>query len=411
MVATVTITAQPLLSKSSVSRWLRAAAFALASALVFGLLLPQPAQSQTATVIHSFKGPPNDGVFPYAGVILDAAGNIYGTTWLGGTADLGTVFEISKHGETLLHSFGVAADGQMPQAGLVRDAAGNLYGTTTIGGGPSCVGTVFKINATGKETVLHCFAGQPTDGGYPLASVVLDAKGNLYGTTADGGTNNVGTVFELDTTGKETVLYSFTGGNVGETDGASPVAGVIRDTSGNLYGTTIAGGPGNWGTVFKLDAAGKETILFTFTGGGGTTDGNNPLAGLVRDAAGNLYGTTENGGGMHDAGTIFKVDQTGNETVLHTFYTTPGDGSIPEATLIRDAAGNLYGSTAFGGTYGFGTVFKYDTAGNETVLHSFNGTDGKYPQGGLAMDAAGNIYGTCQQGGTFRLGTVFKITP
>jgi uncharacterized repeat protein (TIGR03803 family) len=384
-----------------------AAALALAVSLA-AATLAHPAQAQKESVIYSFKGGANDGGYPSAGVIRDAAGNIYGTTWLGGAVDFGTVFEISKHGETLLHSFRGGADGAVPLAGLIRDAAGNLYGTTTVGGGPSCVGTVFKLSTTGKETVLHCFAGQPTDGGYPLASLILSKKGNLYGTTDSGGTNNVGTVFNMAAAGSETVLHSFTGGVVGGTDGASPGGGVIRDSAGNLYGATLAGGPQNAGVVFKVDAAGMETVLYAFSGGAA---GANPMGNLVRDAAGNLYGIT-NIGGTANRGTIFKIDPTGKETVLHNFG-FPGDGGYPQSGLVRDAAGNLYGS-ADGGTFNYGVVFKFNTAsGTETILYNFGGTtgDGQYPIGSLAVDAAGNVYGTTQQGGKLGWGTVFKITP
>jgi uncharacterized repeat protein (TIGR03803 family) len=379
--------------------------------LAAGVLAPQSAQAQTETVLYSFKNRA-DGIYPSAGLIRDAAGNLYGTTYYGGAFGAGTVFKLSKHGKTILYSFHGKADGALPSAGLLRDVLGNLYSTTQLGGDLTCdkglgCGTVFKLSAAGKETVLHSFADSTTDGGYPVAGLIRDAEGNFYGTTPLGGTSNVGTVFKLDTTGKETVLYSFTGSGP---DGASPNAGVIRDAAGNLYGTTVGGGPQNAGTVFKLDAAGNETVLYTFTGGNGGTDGKYPIGGLVRDAAGNLYGTTEIGG-IVNGGTIFKVDQTGTETVLYRFSTF-GDACCPQSTMIRDAAGNLYGA-AGGGTSGAGTVFKYDTAGNETVLHTFGETqrDGQNPLGGLALDAAGHIYGTTQQGGASGWGTVFEIVP
>jgi uncharacterized repeat protein (TIGR03803 family) len=375
-------------------------------ALLPSVVMPRSAHAQTVKVLYSFKGG-QDGIFP-TGVIRDAAGNLYGTTWYGGDFYWGTVFKLSKAGvKTTLYSFRGKADGSIPETGLVRDAAGNLYGTTS-GGGAIGGGTVFKLSATGRKSVLHSFADSTTDGGIPT-DLIQDAKGNLYGTTELGGSSNVGTVFELDTTGEETVLYSFTGGTGGP-DGANPV-GLVMDAAGNFYGTTAEGGAfGNWGTVFRLDAAGNETVLYSFTGGGGTTDGNNPAAGLVPDAAGNLYGTTEFGGNFR-SGTIFRVDSTGNETLLYTFGSTVVDSEIPEATMLRDAAGNLYGSAGWGGTLRYGTVFKYDTSGNETVLHNFNGGDGKHPLGVLVMDESGNIYGTCQEGGAYGAGTVFAIIP
>jgi uncharacterized repeat protein (TIGR03803 family) len=401
--------ARRMRSNLSVQRWPLAAALALAVSLA-AATLAQPAQAQTESVIYSFKGGANDGGYPSAGVIRDAAGNLYGTTWLGGAVDLGTVFEISKHGETLLHSFRGGADGKIPLTGLIRDTAGNLYGTTS-GGGTSGWGTVFKLSVTAKETMLHSFTGPTTDGGYPLAGLILDTKGNLYGTTYSGGTNNVGTVFKAVAAGNETVLHSFTGGVVGGTDGATPNGGVVRDSAGNLYGATLAGGPQNAGIVFKVDATGNETILYSFTGGNGGADGKYPMGNLVRDAAGNLYGIT-NIGGTANRGTIFKVDPTGKETVLHNFG-FPGDGGYPQSGLVADAAGNLYGS-ADGGTFNYGVVFKFNTAsGTETILYNFGGAtgDGQYPIGSLAVDTAGNVYGTTQQGGKLGWGTVFKITP
>ena len=200
--------------------------------------------------------------------------------------------------ETVLYSFTNGLDGGYPFGGLVRDSSGNLYGTT-YSGGASSVGTVFKVTKTGTETVLHSFAGG-ADGEYPYASLVRDSSGNLYGTTSEGGASNVGTAFKVTPTGHETVLYSFAGG----TDGANPFAGLVRDRKGNLYGTTEAGDSSGVGTVFKLTATGQETVLHTFTGG--TTDGANPFGGLVRDAAGNLYGTTFVGGAFGH-GAVYEI--------------------------------------------------------------------------------------------------------
>jgi uncharacterized repeat protein (TIGR03803 family) len=261
-------------------------------------------QAQTLTVLHRFTSSP-DGAYPYAGLVRDAAGNLYGTTYEGGSSDLrdgvsgyGTVFKLDTSGtETVLHRFTSSPDGAYPYAGLVRDAAGNLYGTTSEGGS-SDYGTVFKLDTSGNETVLHNFTGG--DGSYPYAGLVRDATGNLYGTTLYGGASGVGTVFKLDTSGNETVLHNFTGG-----DGAYPYAGLVRDATGNLYGTTFRGGSSDYGTVFKLDTSGTETVLHSFTG---YSDGSNPRGGLVMDAAGNLYGTTEMIGEAF--GTVFKLAVT-----------------------------------------------------------------------------------------------------
>jgi uncharacterized repeat protein (TIGR03803 family) len=313
------------------------------------------------TALHAFTGIP-DGANPTAGLVGDAAGNLYGTTLFGGVAapacfyrdwGCGVVFKLDPTGkETVLHRFTGGADGALPHAGLVRDQAGNLYGTTTLGG-DSNSGVVFKLDPTGKLTVLHSFTGV-ADGLNPFAGLIRDAAGNLYGTTQWGGdvttcnSLGCGTVFMLDPTGNETVLYRFRGGG----DGESPFAGLVRDRAGNFYGTTVGGGASNHGTVFQLDNTGKETVLYSFAGPI-KRDGALPEAGVVRDATGNLYGTTFRGGGG-TYGTVFKVDTSGKETVLHQF-TGGADGAYPSG-LIRDRAGNLYGTTY--GSSNNGTVFK-----------------------------------------------------
>ena len=365
---------------------------------------------------NSFSGTHGDGAFPYCRLVQDGAGNLYGTTSGGGFATkcghCGMVFKLDTTGnEAVLHTFGGSADGAYPSAGLVQDGAGNLYGTTNFGGDlTSCnggCGTVFKVDPSGKETVLHRFAGG-ADGAFPIADLVRDAAGNLYGTTYSGGGSNAGTVFTLDVTGRETVLHSFSGG----ADGANPTAGLVQDAAGNLYGTTERGGASGLGVVFKLDATGTETVLHRFAGG---ADGASPNADLVRDGEGNLYGTTINGGSdvcVLGCGTVFKVDTAGSETVLHRFNQV--DGWNPDAGLIRDEAGNLYGTTSQGGAFGGGTVFKLDKTGTETVLHNFLGggfqPDGRVPHADLVRDAAGNLYGTTVAGGTFGVGVVFRLT-
>jgi uncharacterized repeat protein (TIGR03803 family) len=379
---------------------------ALALLLVLGRVLVMTPSAEahadaTFTLLYSFQGG-TDGATPRAGLIQDAAGNFYGTTVRGGASDLGTVFKLDTTGaETVLYRFTGVPDGAHPYAGLVRDTAGNLYGTTAFGGA-SDLGTVFKLDTTGKETVLHSFTGP--DGQYPLASLVGDAAGNFYSTTKNGGSNNCsggcGTVFKLDTTGAETVLHYFTGG----TDGYYPDARLVRDAAGNLYGTTSTGGD-FYGTVFKVDTTGAVTVLYTFLG---PRDGAHPHAGLILDAAGNLYGTTYNGGEF-GYGTVFKLDATNAETVLYSFKALR-DGTKTYADLLRDAAGNLYGTTFWGGSSYSGTVFKLDTTGAKTLLHDFTGPDGQHPVAGLIRDAAGNLYGTTTDGGAFGRGTVFKIS-
>ena len=366
-------------------------ALTLVAVLVLGVVTTHSAQAQTFTVLYNFRGSP-DGGLSYNGLVRDA-GNLYGTTAMGGISNLGTVFKLDKHGEeTVLYSFTgkFSGDGQYPFSALVRDHAGNLYGTTA-NGGASDNGTVFKVDTTGSETVLYSFSG--ADGANPIAGLVRDAAGNLYGTTHGGGAYGYGTVFKLDTKGTETVLHSFFGGS----DGGNSYGGLIRDASGHLYGTTQGGGgTSSSGVVFKLDKAGNETVLYSFTGTGG--DGANPCGGLLRDRAGNLYGTTSSGGAF-GLGTVFKVDPSGTETVLHSFSGSP-DGANPYAGLIQDRAGRLYGTTAQGGASNYGTVFKLDKSGKETVLHSFTvGTDGGILYGGLVRDRKGKLYGTTNVGG------------
>jgi uncharacterized repeat protein (TIGR03803 family) len=346
----------------------------------------------TEIVLHNFQNPPK-GANPYAGVLRDPAGNLYGTTLYGGSWGAGVVYKVNAAGQqTVPYNFTAGTDGGYPYAGVIRDSDGNLYGTALNYGitasGATAFGVVYKLDATGHETVLYGFTGG-ADGAYPTAGVISDSDGNLYGTTSGGGAANAGVVFKLDTTGQETVLHSFTGG----ADGGYPQASVFRDAAGNLYGTTAGGGTGGAGVVFKLDTAGKETVLCSFSGG---ANGGTPEAGVIRDAAGNLYGAT-NTGGSANAGVVFQLDAVGQATVLHSF-TGGADGADPYAGVIRDSAGNLYGTTAYGGTAGAGVVFKLDPTGQETVLHSFTGgADGAYPFAGVIRDADGNLYGTTNE--------------
>jgi uncharacterized repeat protein (TIGR03803 family) len=388
----------------------RKAIGALASAI---LMLPfvatRSARAQTYTVLYSFTGGADGGGGVFAGLVRDGAGNLYGTTWGGGANHLGTVFKLDTTGkETVLYSFAGGSDGDNPHAGLVRDSAGNLYGTTVYGGTNGCssgCGIVFKLDKTNKKTLLHEFTGA-SDGEYPYAGLIRDSAGNLYGTTYAGGASGFGTVFKVDTTGKETILHSFTGGAA---DGEYPFAGLVRDAAGNLYGTTQNGGAFNYGTVFKLDATNKETLLYSFSGG---VDGGYPYYGyLVRDSAGNLYGTTFEGGAFN-YGVVFKLDKTGKETVLYSFAGGTKDGEYPYGGVVRDPSGSLYGTTYLGGAFSEGTVFKVGTTGKETLLRSLAySTDGGYPYDGLVRDSAGNLYGTTDAGGPAGAGTVFKLVP
>lgn len=409
------------------------------------------------TLPHSFCSQVNcaDGYGPVAGVIMDSSGNLYGTTWLGGGGGTnsscfyfdgcGTVFRVAPNGtETVLYAFqGGNNDGANPEADVIMDSAGNLYGTTLGGGGgsgSSCndyntvyCGTVFKLTPSGKETVLHAFQGG-SDGGIPRSNLIMDNLGNLYGTTQIGGGSGCGgygcgTIFKLSADGTETVLYSFKGG----ADGSNPTAGLIMDSNGSLYGTTYEGGPYSCGiyvvgcgTVFKLAPSGKEKVLHAFQGG---SDGSEPVAGVIMDSSGRLFGTTENGGGGNcpgnifftGCGTVFKLSRHGKESVLYAF---PDEtkGWFPEGGLITDYAGNLYGTTQGGGNFtagncpdGCGTVFKISPHGKETVLYSFcpqpNCSDGIAVFDRLITDGSGNLYGTVEQGGANGYGgAVFELT-
>jgi uncharacterized repeat protein (TIGR03803 family) len=369
------------------------------------------AQAQSFTMLHAFTGA--DGANPQSPLIADAAGNFYGTTFADGASGYGTVFKMDTNNKvTVLYSFAGPPDAANPSGPLLMDRSGNLYGTT-VWGGASNQGAVFKLTSSGHETVLYSFAGYPDDGSNPEGGVISDPDGNLYGTTDGGGDGagcggyiyGCGVVFELDTVGHETVLHTFNG----DGDGAIPWAGLLRDAAGNLYGTTVEGGTSGLGTVFQLDTTGTLTLLHSFTG----TDGSYPYGAVIRDAKGNFYGTAYEGGSSQ-VGTVFKLNKSGKLTVLHNFKGNT-DGAYPPAALVRDTAGNLYGTTAQGGSsHDFGTVFKVDATGKESVIHSFTTPrQGMLPEAGLLLDKAGNLYGTTYYGGshTTNGGIIFKLTP
>jgi uncharacterized repeat protein (TIGR03803 family) len=304
----------------------------------------------TETVLYSFTGGA-DGNVPVAGLVRDIkTGNLFGTTLYGGASGNGTVFQVTPSGtETVIYSFKGGTDGANPYSSLVR-AGTTIYGATNNGGAYG-YGTVFKVTSAGKETVLHSFnsAFPILDGAYPYAGLVLK-NGILYGTTRYGGASNLGTVFSITQKGAETVLYSFKGGS---TDGSYTYAGVVFDKSGNLYGTNYSGGIANAGTVFELTPGGVETVLHSFVRDG--ADGINPYASLIFDK-GNLYGTTLQGGPAN-IGTVFEITPAGVETVLYKF-TGGTDGSSPYAGLVLGKNNTLYSTTYQGGTSNFGTVFK-----------------------------------------------------
>jgi uncharacterized repeat protein (TIGR03803 family) len=332
---------------------LRAATVTLALVVVLGLVATQSAQAQTFSVLYNFTGS-SDGAYPYAGVVRDNAGNLYSTTE-GGGSGYGVVFKVDSSGtETVLYSFSGGSDGANPFAGLVRDAAGNLYGTTAYGGSTG-VGTVFKVDTSGAETVLYSFTGGTADGCYPFGGLLRDKAGNLYGTTEVCGASGIGTVFEVSKTGKETVLHSFNGGS---SDGCDIFGTPAMDKAGNLYGTANACGAAEAGMMWKVSKKGKETVLHNFAGG--SSDGSEPIAGVIMDAKGNLYGDTYQGG-PSNLGTAYELNKKGTLTLLHTF--AGSDGSYLYGGVIRDAAGNLYGTSLYGGSgpacnNGGGTVWQ-----------------------------------------------------
>jgi len=383
----------------------------------------------TERTIHNFGLTNIDGQDPQAGLIFDNAGNLYGTTYSGGSHGQGTVFVMIPNGsggwkEKVLHNFGAGTnDGTVPQSELVFDGNGNLYGTTNTGGTHN-VGVVFKMTPNGQggwtEIVLHNF-GNAQDGARPQAGLVIDGNGNLYGNTYGGGTHGDGTAFELTSNGSggwtERVLHNF---GISSNDGKNPSADLIFDASGNLYGTTVGGGNVGSGTVFELIPNGSggwaEKILHNF---GHAQDGDSPQGGaLIFDAMGNLYGTT-NTGGTNNGGTVFEMSPNGSggwtERTLHNFGSGI-DGTGPYCGVVFDNQGNLYGTTVEGGRNSVGIVFKMipngDGTWTETNLHTFGtGNDGAFPQAGVIVDGAGNLYGTAGAGGTQGDGTVFAVTP
>lgn len=397
--------------------WFRALASVACCIAAFSQLTASAAGA-TEKVIHAFKGG-NDGENPYAGLITDGAGNAYGTTD-------GTVFKLTKdRKESVLYAFKGGSDGAAPHGALMLDASGNLYGTTLAGAGTGCggygCGTVFKLAPNGKETILYAFQGG-SDGFQPVSNVVMDQSGNLYGTTAAGGAFNsgcssegCGTIFEVQPNGTKITLYQFQGG----TDGEGPTGPLIADSAGNLFGTTEGGGGcalGGCGTVFELTPGGQESILYAFQGG---NDGLGPFGGVIMDSTGNLYGTTEFVGteeGGVCCGVVFEIPAGGgSEKVLYSFR-GGSDGANPLAGVVMDANGNLYGTTEIGGGNGksckhagCGTVFELTPKGKETVLFAFSPRHGQLPEAPLLIGKNGNLYGTATQGGAHKDGVLFEV--
>jgi uncharacterized repeat protein (TIGR03803 family) len=361
----------------------------------------RPATAPKFTVLHVFNGP--EGAFPEGPVVQDADGNLYGTTTSDGGGDSGTVFKVNKAGHLrVLLNFNIS-NGEFPTSNLILDQAGNLYGTAL--GGPGA-GVLYRLDKAGNETILHAFeGGQDSEAAVPFGGVTMDQAGNLYGATLFGAPG-FGTVYKVDATGKFSVLYDFQG----KSDGKEPRGPLVRDADGNLYGVAVEDNQEN-GTIFKLAPDGTLTVLHTFTGG---KNGGAPQAGLLRDQAGNLFGSTATGGDTGN-GSLFEITKDGKFKRLYSF-TGKSDGNTPNGGLILDPDGNLYGTTQLGPRQLLlGTVFKLSPAHKLTVLHSFRGgRDGAVPLAGLIRDGAGNLYGTCVKNFLIRHvqgGSVFKITP
>ena len=357
-----------------------------------------------------------DGEFPYGPLIADNTGNLYGTTSAGGAFGLGVVFQLSPSGtESVLYSFKGGADGANPYSGLAFDPSGNLVGTTANGGGSTqCgdvgCGTVFKLAPNGAETVLHAFClGKRTckDGISPYAGVTLDTAGNIYGTTQYGSIDthlDNGIVFMVKPTGQEKIVWSFGGGG----DGAHPVAGVFLDGKYGILGTTATSGSGA-GTIYRIQPSGLETLLYVFK-----DLGLPPESGLTPDTDGHFFGTTANGGSL---GTVYKLTLPRHLDTLHTFGGNGGDGFEGHAGVAY-YNGHLFGVSIGGGggpPY-TGTIFQLSPSGDETILHWFTGSpDGDYPDA-TPLVANGNLYGTTAWGGNTGCGgrgcgTVYRYGP
>jgi uncharacterized repeat protein (TIGR03803 family) len=402
----------------SLSRRMPLAILAFASVLALGQL----ATAQTFQVLHDFTGHLDGGTPPYT-LAQDSAGRFYGTAAQGGLNGTGVVFRFQRQNAnwilTPLYDFS-DQDGQ-PGWGVTLAPNGTIYTVASYAsvlGGPCGTAIHIQPSATNppvvpsywKETALRTYV--KSQEGCPTGNLLLDSAGNLYGVTQSGGPHGWGSVFELTNnsgTWTETILYAFQGLD----DGGNPYSGLIADSAGNLYGTTYAAGANRQGIVFELKHSGgswTEQVLYTFQGG---NDGGQPVAGLIFDNAGNLYGATSSWG-SRGGGVVFKLVPSGGSwtySVLTTF--TGSDG--PVASVTMDASGNLYGTTFMDDSFGYGSVFKLTPSGNGwtyTDLHDFTGgTDGGYPGGGVLLDSSGNLYGTAVTGGADGLGVLYEITP
>lgn len=383
--------------------------------------------ASTTQVLYSFAGL-KDGEYLDTDLVMDAAGNLYGSTVRGGDFGGGTVFELSPSGSgwthTVLYSFTGGTDGGEPYKGVTLDATGNLYGTAVTGGGGACeggCGVVFKLTNSGgnwTQSVIHYFTGG-ADGSGPGSGLTFDHYGHLYGMTPTGGAYGYGVIYQLqpqaDGSWKLHVIHTFTGG----VDGASASAGrLILDRAGNLYGVATVGGANNDGVAFEVVRGQTGWTLVPLYSFKDQPDGALPYGGLIFDKAGNLYGTTYYAG-THDVGTVYRLTHSNGQWTERVIYNFKGgsDGSSPISTLVADAAGNLYGTTSDGGSgCACGVIFKlaHNTNGTwtESVEYRFPGAPyAGFSYNGMVADSAGNFYGATTHGGPANDGTIYKFTP
>ena len=395
-------------------------------AVVILLAAATAAAASTTKLLYSFAGG-TDGEYTDTELVMDSAGNLYGTSVQGGTFGGGTVFQVTPAGvHTVLYNFTGGSDGGEPYKGVTLDAQGNLYGTAvTGGGGGSCeggCGVVFKLandGGTWTQSVIHAFTGG-ADGSGPGSPVSFDARGNLYGTTPTGGASNMGTVYRMSPDGSGgwhfRVVHTFTGG----ADGGGGSAGrLLVDAAGNLYGVCTVGGAAGFGTVFKISSSQGTWTLTTLYAFQDQPDGALPYGGVVFDKLGNLYGTTYYAG-ANDVGTVYKLTHNNGvwtESVLYSFKGGT-DGASPISSLVADSAGNFYGTTSDGGAANCscGVIFKIarGSAGKwtESVVYRFPGKPSPgFAYNGMIRDTAGNFYGATVHGGTGNDGAIYQFTP
>ena len=388
--------------------------------------------AQTETILWNFSDSSGDGKAPWSNFLIsDSKGNLYGATNQGGTNSTGMVFELSPdssggYTETILYDFNVygSGDGSGPYGSLAFNQSGDLIGTTS-GGGASGAGTVYRLTPKSgggwTEKIIYSFSMSGGDGQYPAAGVAIGKNGALYGTTAFGGTNSSGAVYKLSETAKgltEKVIHSFGGSG----DGSYPYGGLTLDSLGNLYGTTSIGGAVGYGSVYRLKptkSGWTETLLHSFTDQNGDGSGMY-YVNIVSDAAGNLYGATAFGG-ANSTGIVWELvySKTMNkysEKILYTFGATgSGDGNYPYGGVVMGKPGTLFGTTEDGGTSNDGIVYRLQKSGSQwtkTILHNFSGgSDGQDPSANLLRDVHGNLFGMAQYGGTSNDGIVYKVKP